>query len=271
MTNRKTVARALSSISSHVPGLGGMISEGATEPHLGEGRAIASPARAEPAQTASAIILHDAGGREAEADHRIALHEASHATTGRLLGQPIGGATIVEGDDFSGKVWGPTYQSRFTPSPSVPCLCEQIGSLMPAPGENRKCISEIVLHCHNRVVELCAGSCGEQLFLGSAWDAVDDRKQERALASLVASSPEAIEAFIAFARAEATHLLRAHEHVVRALTAELLSRRTLDGGEIDQTIAEAVTLQAQDAERARRADWREREASARNFIAMVEP
>jgi hypothetical protein len=60
-------------------------------------------------------------------------------------------------------------------------------------------VADIVSHCHVRVTELCAGSVGEALFLeGPPWNAADDRKQERALASLVASSPEAAEAFIAF-------------------------------------------------------------------------
>ncbi|SHH32238.1 hypothetical protein [Bradyrhizobium erythrophlei] len=211
-----------------------------------------------------------AGGRAAADDYRIALHEASHATTGRLLGSPLGGCTIVPGPTFSGLCWGPTFQSRFTPSPPVRSLCEQITPLLPIPGENRECISEIVLHCHNRVVELVSGSLGELLFLGSAWPADSDRAQERALASLVASSPDSIEAFVAFARREAEHLLRTHAHVVRALADELLKKRTLDSGEIDEVIRGVCANKAVADERERRLDWRAREASAKKFRAMVE-
>jgi hypothetical protein len=149
----------------------------------------------------------------------------------------------------------------------VPSLCEQITPLLPIPGENRECIAEIVLHCHNRVVELVSGSFGELLFLGSAWPADSDRAQERALAGLVASSPDSIEAFIEFARVEATTLLRNHAHVVAALAAALLDRRTLDGGEIDQVIRDSVALKSLAVERQRRAEWARVEASARAFLA----
>jgi hypothetical protein len=235
-------------------------------PRFDEGHAGASPACVELAQTASKFF--PAGGRDAEADHRIALHECCHATTGRLLGQPIGGVTIVERDGFAGRCWGPTFQSRLMPGPPVPSLCERIGSLMPQAGENHVDISEIVLHCPNRVVELCAGSIGEELFpLGPAWDAASDRMQERALASLVASSPDSIEAFVQFARIEAAHLLRNHEHVVHALTSELLVCRTMSGEEIDETIARAVAAKAVADEHRRRVEWVRVEESARAFFA----
>jgi hypothetical protein len=58
---------------------------------------------------------------------------------------------------------GPTFQSRFAGA-RVPSLSAQIGPLMPGPGENRA-DADIVLHCHIRVTELCAGSVGEELFL----------------------------------------------------------------------------------------------------------
>jgi hypothetical protein len=45
-----------------------------------------------------------------------------------------------------------------------------------------------------RKPELVAGSVGESMFLGSAWNAADDRAQEVSLASLICSSPEAVAA-----------------------------------------------------------------------------
>jgi len=215
------------------------------------------------------------GGREADADMRIALHESSHATAGRVLGQPLGGVTCDAdlASGYSGRCWGPQFESRFaTGGESAPSLCARMAALMPGPGEDRSSIADIVLHVHNRVVELCAGSVGEELFLdGPAWDAVDDRRQERALAALVASSPEAIEAFINFARVEAATLLRDHEHVVRALAAELLIRRTLDGAQIDRCIKQAVAAKALADEHERRAVWKRVEESARAFLADVKP
>src|ERR1700737_598960 len=93
-------------------------------------------------------------------------------------------------------------------------------------------VADIYLHTFSRVTELVAGSVAEALFLpGEPWPADSDRAQEHALASLVASSPESIEAFIDFCMAEAAALLRPREHIVRALTKELLVRRTMTGDE----------------------------------------
>jgi hypothetical protein len=69
-------------------------------------------------------------------------------------------------------------------------------------------VADICMHVPTRVVELVAGSVAEALFLpGQPWAAVSDRMQERALASLICSSPESIEAFINFCMAEAAALL----------------------------------------------------------------
>src|ERR1700681_2253010 len=103
---------------------------------------------------------------------------------------------------------------------------------MPGPGEPRSDVADIFAHCHLRVIELCAGSVAEALFLpGEPWPADSDRAQERALASLISSSPESIESFIDFCVAEAAALLRPQEHIVHALTKELLIRRTMTGTE----------------------------------------
>ena len=102
--------------------------------------------------------------RSAADDERIALHESNHAVVGRLLDQPLGGVTCDAGDGFSGLTWGPTFQSKFTNSPSAPSLCSRIGPLMPRPGESRADTADIFLHVHNRCTELVAGSVGEELF-----------------------------------------------------------------------------------------------------------
>lgn len=207
--------------------------------------------------------------RTAADDMRIALHESNHAVVGRLLGQPLGGITCDAGDGFSGRCWGPEFESRFAGGPSASSLCAQIGPMMPGPGESRADTADIFLHVHNRCTELVAGSVGESLFLGSAWQATDDRAQERALASLIASAPEAIEAFIGFCRAEAAALLRPREHIVRALTAALLIRRTMTGAEVDEVIAAAIAAKAAADERQRRLDWKRIEQSAASFAHLT--
>jgi hypothetical protein len=204
-------------------------------------------------------------------DERIALHEASHAVVGRFLGQPLGGCTCDEGDGFSGRCWGPTFQSKFAGGPSAPSLCAQIAPLMPFPGESRADVADIFAHCHVRTVELTAGSVGESLFLpGEPWQAADDRAQELALASLIASSSEAVEAFVDFCAVEAAAILRPLEYIIRALTAELLVRRTMNAEQIDAVIAAAVAREALTIEQARRADMRRATESAARFLEHQE-
>jgi hypothetical protein len=137
---------------------------------------------------------------------------------------------------------------------------------MPCAGESRAEVADIFLHVHTRVVEFVAGSVAEALFLpGDPWNAVDDRRQERALASLVCSSAESVEAFVDFCVTEAAALLTPREHIVRALTAELLVKRTMTGAEVTEAIAAAVAARSILDERQRRANWRERQESARAF------
>jgi hypothetical protein len=178
--------------------------------------------------------------------------------------------TAVAGDGFSGRVWGPEFESKFANDDNrTPSLCEGIARLMmPQPGESRAEVADIFLHVHNRVVELVAGTEGERMFCdGEPWFAADDERQAFALASLVTSSPAAAAAFIAFARIEAISLLTASAHIVRALATELRIKRTMTGAEIDLCISRGVADRAAEIEMRRRLDWRERTASAASFAA----
>jgi hypothetical protein len=56
------------------------------------------------------------------------------------------------------------------------------------------------------------------------------------------------------------------EHIVRALTKELLIRRTMTGAEIDEVIAAAVAARSVENERQRRAAWKRIEESAARFV-----
>jgi hypothetical protein len=233
------------------------------------------------ARSAAAIvvgIIPDGDGRKPELmprseadDERVALHESCHALAGRVLGSPLGGMTCDPGDGFSGLCWGPSYVRRSKLAEDEPdpvSLCTKMTPLMPREGESRLDVANIFLHCHVRIVELVAGSVGEAMFLGEAWDANDDRAQETALASLICSSPESIEAFVGFCAVEAAALLRPREHIVRALTKELLCRRTMTGAEVDEVIAAAVAEKAAAVERQRRATWKRVEQSAASFAGM---
>jgi hypothetical protein len=215
----------------------------------------------------AAGLVHEHGaGRSAADDRRVVYHEIHHVVTGRIVtAAPIGGVTCEPGLDYSGLTWGPSYVhcAKFAELDDVPSLCEKIGPLMPSMGESRADVADIYLHVHNRCVELVAGTVGEELFLdGPAWVAHDDLRQVHAYAGLICSSPASVEAFLDFCRVEAAELLTASAHIVHALAAELATRRTMDGAEVDSVIERAVAQKVHDDERNRRADWALVEQSA---------
>jgi hypothetical protein len=199
-------------------------------------------------------------------DARVAQHEAAHLTVGRALGAQFGGATINENLElgFGGMVWGPDFKSHFAGETSTSTI-EKITKLMPRDGDARDDVGEIHAHVWARTVELAAASEQEKLKFGDAWPATDDRKQERALAALIFSSPEAQEAFISACAAEARAILRRHADVVDALAAALVERRTLDGAQIDSTISHTIVARQLAQEHERRRNWREINARAKVF------
>ncbi len=201
-------------------------------------------------------------------DARIARHEAAHICVGSALGAKFGGATIEENRElgFSGLSWGPDFESRFAGEASS--TIEQIDELMPRDGDERdEDTASIFQHVFNRVVELTAGSEAEKLQFGDAWPAADDRKQERQLAALIYSNPEAQRIFVEACVAEARAILRRHADVLDALTAELLQRRTIDGSLIEATISRTVALRHLAEEHERRRRWQDVVASASGFEA----
>jgi hypothetical protein len=71
--------------------------------------------------------------------------------------------------------------------------------------------------------------------------------------------------------AEAAALLRPREHIVRALTKELLIRRTMTGAEVDEVIMQALAAKAAASERRRRSDLALIAKNAAAFGASMEP
>jgi len=198
-------------------------------------------------------------------DLRIAWHEAAHLTVGSTLGATYGGATIEENHDlgFSGLCWGPAFESRF--AGEVSSVIEQIDELMPCDGDPRDDTAEIYQHVFTRAVELTAGSEAEKLHFGEAWEASDDRKQERQLAQVIFSTSQSADAFIAACALEARAILHRHADVIEALAAALVEHRTLDGAQIDDIISSTVVARQLAQERERRRIWQKIEASASNF------
>jgi hypothetical protein len=231
------------------------------------GRARLSFQRARPLE----FVMSDENEVDIRArDRRIALHEAAHLTVGRACGAPYGGATIQENLElgYSGLCWGPDYspRSHFTGQTTTNSVIEQLDKLKPRDGEARDDDTAFIFqHVVSRVTELTAGSEAELLHLGDAWEATDDRKQERQLAALIYSSPEAQAIFIEACRVEARAILHRQADVLEALAAALLEHRTLDAQMIDDVISRAVAARQLAEERERRRRWDETIARANSF------
>src|SRR6266851_7394048 len=153
-----------------------------------------------------------------------------HCVVGRVLGEEVGGCTIVPGADYGGLTWGPKGNSaRLSSVDEEPDLCEKIGAMMPGPGESRSDVAEIFPHVHVGIVDLCAGTAAETLLHPDCepWMAHSDIRQARMLASLICSSEPAIDAYLMFGLAEATALIVQHRAAVLAIAHALMVHRTL--------------------------------------------
>jgi hypothetical protein len=207
---------------------------------------------AEPVTTRSAIDAR-----------QTCLHEAGHCVVGSVLGEEVGGCTIVEGPDYGGLIWGPEGNSaRLSSVDEAPDLREQLAGVMPGPGESRIAAAEIYAHVHVRVVDLMSGTASELLLYPECtpWVAHSDIRQARALASIICTSESAIDAYLKFGTEEAKSLILQHRAAVLAIAEALMIERTLNAERIDTIIAAAP-------ERARRADWALVERNAAAFAA----
>ncbi|MHC2627070.1 hypothetical protein ACVIW2_009102 [Bradyrhizobium huanghuaihaiense] len=215
-------------------------------------------------------------GRSEDDDERCAVHEAGHAVAARLLGKPLGGATINPDPNgkYGGLVWGPRHSVAFGSDDDdgdVLELCNKLQDLMPQDGEARGDAADIYLHAHDRCIELAAASVAERMLLaGEPVPSVSDVEQAVALASLVCKSAEAVERFLAFAEQQARDLLTPHVPIIMALSIVLKIRRTLTGVEIDDVIATTVAGLQLAEEQARRREWRNAELAADRFRAACD-
>jgi hypothetical protein len=212
-------------------------------------------------------ILLTKFGRSEDEDHRICDHEAGHAIAARLLGHPLGGATVNPDDNCGGKVWGPAQSAAFgNDGDDVPELCDQLRAVMPKDGEPRGDSADVYLHAMNRCIELAAAASAERMLLpGEPVPSVSDIEHTMKYAALVCRSPEAAEKFIDLCETMAHDLLRPYAFILIALSTVLKIRRTLTGKEIDDLIGNTCAGFELAAEHRRRADWRKRELAANSF------
>jgi hypothetical protein len=209
-------------------------------------------------------------GRSYDDDERIAVHEAGHIVVARLLGHPLGGATVDPGPGYEGRVWGEGHVEAFTNGcGDASHVRETLAPLMPKPGEDRSAVSDVFGNVHAQCIELMAGRAAEAMLLGDSEPVppVDDLRQARELAMLICTSEEAIKTFIAHCDVAARDLLLPYGDVVMTLSIVLRIKRTLDGVEIDKIIADVQARKGLAIEHHRRADWRKRELAASSFEA----
>ncbi|SHI11988.1 hypothetical protein [Bradyrhizobium erythrophlei] len=208
-------------------------------------------------------------GRSHDDDERIAVHEAGHIVVARLLGHPLGGATVDPGPGYEGRVWGEGHVEAFTNGRGdASHVREAIAPLMPKPGEDRGSVADVFGSVYDQCVELMAGRAAERMLLeGEPGTPVDDLRQARELAMLICTSEKSIETFIAHCDVAAWDLLLPYGDVVTALCIVLRIKRTLDGAEIDKIIADLEARKAVAVEHRHRADWRKRVSSANSFQA----
>lgn len=213
-------------------------------------------------------------GRTYDQDCRIAIHESGHIVAARLLGHPLGGATVDPGSDYEGRVWGEHHMEAFAEDPyDAFDVREAIAPAMPKPGENISSVSDVFASVYGHCIELTAGRAAERMLLGDneSRSALDDLRQARELALLFCKSEEAIETFIAHCDVAARDLLMPYGDVVIALSLVLRIKRTLDGAEIDKIIWDVETRKALAIEHRRRAEWRKAEVEAERFRAQCVP
>jgi hypothetical protein len=196
-------------------------------------------------------------GRSHDEDERIAVHEAGHIVVARLLGHPLGGATVDPGPGYEGRVWGECYAEAFTNGRGdASHVRETLAPLMPKPGEDRSSVSDVFGSVYSQCMELMAGRAAEQMLLdGTAVTPVDDLRQTRELAMLICTSEESIDTYIAHCDVAARDLLLPYGDVLMTLSIVLRIKRTLDSDEIDKIISDVQARKALAVERGRRKRW----------------
>jgi hypothetical protein len=112
----------------------------------------------------------------------------------------------------------------------------------------------------NNVIALVAGEAAEMLLhpdlppLGAQHDFVE----ADAFAKITVIASPAVAAMIGYAKAEADAILSANLDIAQALVGALEKAGVLSGEQVDQIIANIIAARAAEAERVRRADWRQR-------------
>jgi hypothetical protein len=214
---------------------------------------------------------------------RTAIHEGSHICASRFQNLDVAGSTLIEGPDYQGLTWSPgskralrgkaAYDSDGSDAHDAVAVrvADNVSQFMTGAGETA--ISDIYSIVQAHVVDLMAGGAGEMVFLGDAppMYMASDVLSANALAGIICRSPASRASFIEHAYQEALAIITVNKPIVLALANALIDhpKRTLDGAEIDQCIADTLDREARQAEHKRRTDWAGVITNAADFFRWI--
>ncbi|MGA7994793.1 MAG: hypothetical protein WCA28_07765 [Bradyrhizobium sp.] len=222
-------------------------------------------ARVEPTASrdafSSSAFGRDAFGRSALLVSRIAHHEAAHVIVGAAMGSIIEQCTILPDDKFGGQTIrrGPVTEQfpeaeaddgPIKTSEEIVQIARTLAAMPPQFGRCRVAEAEAVVRLQVNVVELVAGTQAEVIFFPHLppLDARHDEVEAAALASAICcATPDATEALVRYAKAEAVGLIEQNRDIITALADALVSRKTLYADDISAIIEDAVAARSQSA------------------------
>ena len=226
-------------------------------------------------------MFYPVPGRSAERNKRICSHEIGHVLVSRAIGDTVHEVSVIRGNGFEGRCIrsGPASSLTFDDSDApalspdqVIGLCERLESLGSSElGTSRVETAEHYVRGLNNIIGLVAGEAAELVLhpdlppLG----AQHDFTEAAAFAKITVIASPAVEAMIAYAKAEATAIITANIDIAHALVDALEKAGALSGEQVDQIIGAAVAARAAEAERIRRADWKARQRNAATFKRVV--
>ena len=169
----------------------------------------------------------------------VAIHESGHACASRLCGLRVAGTSIEYRNGHHGATWADDgIRDDDAPGEAVVDLVGRLHERMPKIGEARDDVAVDLLRCGDEVIALLSGIEAEKRFGGGELlrGTAHDLIEARAVASLLCRSPSSVDAYLAFAEAEAAALLTAHADALMRVADALLIERTILAARIDELI-----------------------------------
>lgn len=210
-------------------------------------------------------------GRARAQDAQVIGHELGHYKINQIINgkSKISLVSVTPSDSYEGICRGGDRSAAFVFDKPIDAsdIRKLLEPSMPRAGEDRGDKADIFQSVFDAVTELMAGEAAEELLMGNACFASDDRRQAKEMAALIGvSSSQAVDKFISFCLQHARDLLAPHVPVLVLLQDVLRVRRDMTGEELD--CASAI-ISDQLAEKKRRRDWANIVANAKQFEEMT--